>query len=147
MHLATWLAGKTFEATTPLGPYLVTPEEFPPGEVDLELTCSVNGEQMQRSRTSDLLFGVPALIAYVSQVITLRPGDVIATGSPSGVGGLMKPLDSSNPATCSPRPSRRSANSGTCAADAAAPPYARKDAPWQFSDWATSESGSTTSRR
>lgn len=87
----TWLAGKTFEATTPLGPYLVTPEEFPPGEVDLELTCSVNGEQMQRSRTSDLLFGVPALIAYMSQVITLLPGDVIATGSPSGVGGLMKP--------------------------------------------------------
>lgn len=87
----TWLAGKTFEATTPLGPYLVTPEEFPPGEVDAELTCSVNGEQMQRSRTSDLLFGVPALISYMSQVITLLPGDVIATGSPSGVGGLMKP--------------------------------------------------------
>jgi len=87
----TWLAGKTFEATTPLGPYLVTPEEFPLGEVDLELTCSVNDEQMQRSRTSDLLFGVPALISYMSQVITLLPGDVIATGSPSGVGGLMKP--------------------------------------------------------
>ena len=87
----TWLAGKTFEATTPLGPYLVTPDEFPPGEVDLELTCLVNGEQMQKSRTSDLLFGVPALISYMSQVITLLPGDVIATGSPSGVGGLMKP--------------------------------------------------------
>lgn len=87
----TWLAGKTFEATTPLGPYLVTPEELPPGEVDVELTCSVNGEQMQQSRTSDLLFGVPALISYMSQVITLLPGGIIATGSPSGVGGLMKP--------------------------------------------------------
>ncbi|HEX4091020.1 MAG TPA: fumarylacetoacetate hydrolase family protein [Trebonia sp.] len=87
----TWLAGKTFEATTPLGPYLVTPEEFPPGEVDAELTCSVNGELMQRSRTSDLLFGVPALISYMSQVITLLPGDVIATGSPSGVGAFRKP--------------------------------------------------------
>ena len=87
----TWLAGKTFEATTPLGPYLVSPGEFPPSEVDLELTCWVNGEQMQRSRTSDLLFGVPALISYLSQVITLLPGDVIATGSPGGVGGLMKP--------------------------------------------------------
>jgi acylpyruvate hydrolase len=87
----TWLTGKTFEATTPLGPYLVTPEDLPPGEPDLELTCSVNGEQMQKSRTSDLLFGVPALISYLSQVITLLPGDVIATGSPGGVGGLMKP--------------------------------------------------------
>jgi hypothetical protein len=72
---------------------------------------------------ADLLFGVPALIAYMSQVITLLPGDVIATGSPSGVGGLMKPPRFLKPA------------------------YARKDAPWQFSDWATSESGSTTSRR
>lgn len=87
----TWLAGKTFEAMTPLGPYLVTPDEFAPGEPDIELRCLVNGEQMQRSRTSDLLFGVPALISYMSQVITLLPGDIIATGSPSGVGGLMKP--------------------------------------------------------
>ncbi|MEJ2862176.1 fumarylacetoacetate hydrolase family protein [Actinomycetospora flava] len=90
-HGPTWLAGKTFEATTPLGPYLVTPDEFPPGEIDLELTCSVNGERMQKSRTSDLLFGVPVLISYMSRVLTLLPGDVIATGTPSGIGGRMTP--------------------------------------------------------
>ncbi|ACU75315.1 5-carboxymethyl-2-hydroxymuconateDelta-isomerase [Catenulispora acidiphila DSM 44928] len=81
-----FLAGKTFEATTPLGPELVTADEFGGREPDLEILCEVDGEVMQRSRTSDLLFGVPDIVAYVSGIITLLPGDVILTGTPGGVG-------------------------------------------------------------
>lgn len=85
-----FLQGKTFEACAPFGPYLVTPEEVDHAE-DLALTCSVNGEEMQRSTTADMIFSPADLIAYVSQIITLVPGDVIACGTPSGVGALMDP--------------------------------------------------------
>ncbi|WP_158889203.1 fumarylacetoacetate hydrolase family protein [Amycolatopsis anabasis] len=77
-----WLQGKTFEHTTPLGPVLVTPDEARPGEI----SCLVDGEPMQRADTADLLFDAAALVAYVSQIVTLRPGDVLATGTPAGVG-------------------------------------------------------------
>ena len=81
-----FLAGKTFEATTPVGPELVTADEFGGQEPDLEIRCEVDGEVMQRSRTSDLLFGIGDIVAYVSGILTLTPGDVICTGTPSGVG-------------------------------------------------------------
>ncbi|MFJ8921404.1 acylpyruvate hydrolase [Streptomyces sp. LamerLS-316] len=81
-----FLAGKTFEATTPLGPELVTADEFGGKEPDLEIRCEVDGEVMQRSRTSDLLFGIADVVSYVSDIITLLPGDVICTGTPGGVG-------------------------------------------------------------
>jgi acylpyruvate hydrolase len=81
-----FLSGKTFEATTPVGPVLVTPDELGGGEPDLEIRCEVDGEVMQRSRTSDLLFGIADIVSYVSDIITLMPGDLIATGTPGGVG-------------------------------------------------------------
>jgi acylpyruvate hydrolase len=81
-----FLSGKTFEATTPVGPVLVTADEFGGEEPDLEIRCEVDGEVMQRSRTSDLLFGIADIVSYVSDIITLLPGDLICTGTPGGVG-------------------------------------------------------------
>ncbi|MGH3662114.1 MAG: fumarylacetoacetate hydrolase family protein [Micromonosporaceae bacterium] len=81
---AQWLAGKNFEASTPVGPVLVTPDELDHAR-DLELSCLVDGETMQKSRTRDLLFSPADVIAYASQFITLRPGDLICTGTPGGV--------------------------------------------------------------
>ncbi|GIJ56936.1 fumarylacetoacetate hydrolase family protein [Virgisporangium aurantiacum] len=86
-----FLSGKTFEATTPVGPYLVTRDEFPDGEPDLAISCAVDGVVMQSARTGDLLFGVAETIAYISQIITLLPGDLIATGTPGGVGAGRDP--------------------------------------------------------
>jgi acylpyruvate hydrolase len=85
-----WLQGKAFEHTTPAGPCLVTPDEV--GDAaDLEVRCEVDGAVMQQSRTSDLLFGAAEIVAYASQAVTLRPGDLIATGTPGGVGNARKP--------------------------------------------------------
>jgi acylpyruvate hydrolase len=88
-----WLQGKMFEATTPLGPTLVTPDELPGGgpAIDAEITSEVDGEVLQRSSTGQLVFDPCALVAYISEIITLRPGDVIATGTPGGVGHVRKP--------------------------------------------------------
>lgn len=87
-----WLQGKTFEATTPFGPYLVTPDELPGGvRPRLELTCRVDGELVQRAGTDDLVFDPVALVRYVSTIVTLAPGDVIATGTPGGVGHARQP--------------------------------------------------------
>jgi acylpyruvate hydrolase len=85
-----WLAGKMFGHTTPVGPYLVTPDEV--GDAaDLEIGCSVDGETKQLARTSDLLFKPADIVAYVSQAITLRPGDLLLTGTTGGVGDARKP--------------------------------------------------------
>jgi acylpyruvate hydrolase len=85
-----WLQGKAFEHTTPAGPYLVTPDEV--GDAaDLEVGCEVDGAVMQQSRTSDLVFGPADIVAYASQVISLKPGDLFATGTPGGVGNARKP--------------------------------------------------------
>lgn len=86
-----FLSGKTFEATTPVGPHLVTPDELPPGAAGLEIGCEVDGEVMQHSNTDDLLFNVADTIAYVSTIITLQPGDLIAMGTPGGVGAGRDP--------------------------------------------------------
>jgi ureidoglycolate lyase len=85
-----WLQGKAFERSTPAGPYLVTPDEVGHA-ADLEVRCEVDGQVMQQSRTSDLLFKPAEIAAYFSQVITLQPGDLIATGTPGGVGDARKP--------------------------------------------------------
>lgn len=87
-----WLQGKTFEGTTPLGPVLVTPDELPGGvRPALTVTASVDGEIVQKAETSDLVFDPVALVRYASTIMTLRPGDVIATGTPGGVGHARKP--------------------------------------------------------
>src|ERR1700685_1290521 len=85
-----FLQGKMFERSTPVGPYLLTAGELGPAP-DLEVRCEVDGVVMQQSRTSDLLFGTAEIVAYASQAITLRPGDLIAPGTPGGVGDARKP--------------------------------------------------------
>ena len=84
-----WMQGKSFEGTTPVGPCLVTPDEIDP--LDLRLWTEVDGQVMQDSNTSDLVFKPAQLIAYISQVFTLEPGDLIPTGTPSGVGMARTP--------------------------------------------------------
>jgi acylpyruvate hydrolase len=80
-----WLQGKTFEGTTPVGPVLVTPDELPGGvRPALELRCEVDGETVQKASTGDLVFDPVDLVSYVSTIVTLRPGDLIATGTPRG---------------------------------------------------------------
>ena len=87
-----WDQGKTWEATTPLGPYLVTADELPGGvRPALDLSCRVNDEVVQSANTSDLVFDPVALVEYISTILTLRPGDVIASGTPGGVGHARKP--------------------------------------------------------
>ncbi|MEU4228500.1 fumarylacetoacetate hydrolase family protein [Nonomuraea sp. NPDC026600] len=83
-----WLQGKTFESTTPFGPYLVTPDEL---DGALTMRCEIDGEVVQQADTADLVFSPAELIVYLSQILTLRPGDVIATGTPGGVGHARKP--------------------------------------------------------
>jgi acylpyruvate hydrolase len=85
-----WMLGKNFDRSGPLGPALVTRDEVPDPQA-LTLTVDVNGERMQEASTSTMIFTVAYLIAYVSRVLTLEPGDVIATGTPSGVGYARKP--------------------------------------------------------
>jgi acylpyruvate hydrolase len=80
-----WLQGKTFERSTPVGPWLVT--NAAPGEI----SCVVDGDVVQKADTDDLVFGAAALVAYISQIVTLVPGDLIATGTPGGVGHARKP--------------------------------------------------------
>ena len=77
--------GKSLPGFGPIGPWLVTLDEFADPN-DLELSCAINGEQMQHGRTSDLIFSVPALSARLSATLPLLPGDVIFTGTPAGVG-------------------------------------------------------------
>ncbi|MFP8883857.1 fumarylacetoacetate hydrolase family protein [Streptomyces mangrovi] len=78
---------KSFDTFTPIGPWIVTADEIPDPD-RLDLRCEVGGATRQRTSTADLIFGVRELIAYTSSVMTLHPGDVIATGTPAGVGPL-----------------------------------------------------------
>jgi acylpyruvate hydrolase len=85
-----WLQGKTFDGAGPCGPFLVTLDELKnPDALDVRL--KLNGEVMQNSNTSQFIFRIPQLIEYISQVVTLEPGDIIATGTPSGVGFARNP--------------------------------------------------------
>ncbi len=82
--------GKSLDTFGPIGPAVVSLDEIPDPN-DLALSCDVAGERMQDARTSDLIFSVPALVAYLSSLCTLEPGDVIFTGTPSGVGSTRTP--------------------------------------------------------
>ena len=82
-----WLQGKTFADSTPVGPYLVTDL----GHTDFELAGLVDGEVVQSARTGDLVFDPPTLLAYISTILPLEPGDLIATGTPGGVGHSRTP--------------------------------------------------------
>ncbi|GAB93787.1 fumarylacetoacetate hydrolase family protein [Gordonia rhizosphera] len=82
--------GKSYPGFSPQGPWLVTPDEVPDRD-DLELGCTIDGEQMQKGRTRDLIFPVARLVAELSRNVTLYPGDVIFTGTPSGVGAGRDP--------------------------------------------------------
>ncbi len=85
-----WMAGKIFDGSAPCGPWLVTPDEA--GAADaIEIALTLNGERMQAASTGDLIFGVAKLLSHLSGLMTLEPGDIVATGTPSGVGSSRKP--------------------------------------------------------
>nr|MDA3887246.1 fumarylacetoacetate hydrolase family protein [Allgaiera sp.] len=86
----TWMKGKSAPSFGPVGPWLVTADEVPDPQ-NLDLWLSLNGEVVQSSNTSDMIFGVAEIVSYMSRFMELVPGDVIATGTPSGVGMGMKP--------------------------------------------------------
>ncbi|MER5597000.1 fumarylacetoacetate hydrolase family protein [Streptomyces sp. NPDC002265] len=86
-----WTQGKIWEATTPVGPYIVTPDEVGGTRPALQVTTTVDGRVMQQDDTGTLLFDPVFLVRYISTVITLRPGDIIATGTPAGVGNARDP--------------------------------------------------------
>lgn len=85
-----WFQGKAWDATTPIGPVVVAPDAIDP-KAGVEVLCRVNGEERQRGSTSTLVFDCADLLAYVSTFTVLRPGDVILTGTPGGVGLAMTP--------------------------------------------------------
>lgn len=89
-HGGQWVKGKSADHFAPLGPFIATKDEIPHPH-NLRLWLKVNGEMMQDSNTSDLVFDIPTLVSYISQYMTLLPGDVISTGTPSGVGLGLKP--------------------------------------------------------
>jgi 2-keto-4-pentenoate hydratase/2-oxohepta-3-ene-1,7-dioic acid hydratase in catechol pathway len=85
-----WFKGKSLDTTLPFGPWIVDREEI--GDpTTLELTMSINGQERQRARVAQMIFTIPFIISNLSAGLTLEPGDVIATGTPSGVGFAMDP--------------------------------------------------------
>jgi 2-keto-4-pentenoate hydratase/2-oxohepta-3-ene-1,7-dioic acid hydratase in catechol pathway len=85
-----WMPGKVFDGSAPCGPALVTSDEAGP-EDSIDVSLELNGETMQSATTADLIFSVPQLVARLSSLMTLEPGDLIATGTPAGVGSVRKP--------------------------------------------------------
>lgn len=81
-----WTAGKNFDATGPVGPVVVTADELPPGATGLRIRSILNGQVMQDGNTDDFIFSIAQVVAIVSEIMTLEPGDMIATGTPAGVG-------------------------------------------------------------
>ena len=86
-----WTPGKNFDATGAIGPVIVTPDELPAGASGLRISCRLNGETLQDANTDDMIFSVANAIATISEFTTLEPGDMIATGTPQGVGHARKP--------------------------------------------------------
>ncbi len=86
-----WTMGKNFDRTGGFGPELVTPDELPAGASGLRIVSRLNGQVMQDGNTDDMIFGTAVLVATLSEAMTLEPGDVIATGTPAGVGYARKP--------------------------------------------------------
>ena len=98
-----WFRGKSFDTFAPMGPAIVTPDEIP-DIANLRLETRVDGRLMQSGSTADLIFDIPSIIAYISRDITLWPGDIISTGTPSGVGIFRDPpitLEDGNVVECS----------------------------------------------
>jgi len=85
-----WIRGKSLDSFCPIGPWIVTRDEIPDPQA-LGIRCIVNGEKLQDSSTEQMVFGVAELIAFISESITLEPGDLIATGTPPGVGFARTP--------------------------------------------------------
>jgi 2-keto-4-pentenoate hydratase/2-oxohepta-3-ene-1,7-dioic acid hydratase in catechol pathway len=85
-----WMPGKVFDGAAPCGPALVTPDEAGPPDA-LGIALDLNGERMQEATTGDLIFSIPQLVAHLSSLMTLEPGDIVATGTPAGVGGAREP--------------------------------------------------------
>src|ERR1700759_4127804 len=85
-----WMAGKVFDGSAPCGPALVTPDEAG-GHDGIENALKLQGERMQSDTTANFIFGVPRLVSYLSGLMTLEPGDIVATGTPDGVGGAREP--------------------------------------------------------
>src|SRR5437764_7911688 len=85
-----WLPGKVFDGSAPCGPALVTPEEAGPHDA-LEISLTLNGERMQSASTADLIHSIPEVVAYLSKLMTLEPGDLISTGTPAGGGSVRWP--------------------------------------------------------
>ncbi len=88
---AQWTAGKNFDGTGALGPWVVTADELPPGAAGLGIRSKLNGRIMQSSNTDRMIFNVARTIAILSEIMTLEPGDLIATGTPEGVGHARTP--------------------------------------------------------
>jgi 2-keto-4-pentenoate hydratase/2-oxohepta-3-ene-1,7-dioic acid hydratase in catechol pathway len=85
-----WLMGKTFDTFAPMGPWIVTKDEIPDPHT-LDIFLEIGGETLQHSNTREMVFHIPALIEFISSVVTLEPGDVVATGTPAGVGFARRP--------------------------------------------------------
>jgi 2-keto-4-pentenoate hydratase/2-oxohepta-3-ene-1,7-dioic acid hydratase in catechol pathway len=85
-----WMIGKTFDTFAPMGPYLVSADEISDPHA-LDISLRIGNEVLQHSNTRELIFKIPELVAYLSSVVTLEPGDVVATGTPAGVGFARKP--------------------------------------------------------
>jgi 2-keto-4-pentenoate hydratase/2-oxohepta-3-ene-1,7-dioic acid hydratase in catechol pathway len=85
-----WMPGKVFDGSAPCGPALVTPDEAGPPD-GIEISLTLNGEVMQSASTADLIHSIPSVVAYLSQLMTLEPGDIVSTGTPAGVGSTRDP--------------------------------------------------------
>ena len=89
-RLGQWVKGKSCDTFAPLGPFVATTDEIKDPH-NLRLWLKLNGKTMQESNTSDLIFGIPKLVSYISEFMTLLPGDIISTGTPFGVGVGLDP--------------------------------------------------------
>jgi 2-keto-4-pentenoate hydratase/2-oxohepta-3-ene-1,7-dioic acid hydratase in catechol pathway len=85
-----WMPGKVFDGSAPCGPAMVTPDEAGPHDA-IGIALDLNGERMQEDTTAGLIFSIPELVAHLSSLMTLEPGDLISTGTPAGVGGARNP--------------------------------------------------------
>jgi 2-keto-4-pentenoate hydratase/2-oxohepta-3-ene-1,7-dioic acid hydratase in catechol pathway len=85
-----WAPGKVFDGSAPCGPALVTPDEAGPPDA-IEISLTLNGETMQSASTADLIHPIPSVVAYLSKLMTLEPGDLVSTGTPAGVGSVRRP--------------------------------------------------------
>lgn len=90
MATSQWLMGKTFDTFAPMGPWLVTRDEIADPQT-LDIALEIGGEILQHSNTREMIFGVADLVEFISSVVTLEPGDIVATGTPAGVGFARKP--------------------------------------------------------